>query len=196
MNPPACACRLPWDRHVTNFRLRPAARSEQPAAAARWMQPTDRFGPSESPRDDSGTTRPDLTAVTSRGDSGRHTELTGVTSRGDSGRHTELTGVTSRRDSGVGGHRILPSGGHVGLPTDGHSTAVSDWHPDVPNRYIPARRGTQRHAHKTRAIAIVPADAVHMATPGVADRARLKLLLDTLCGLPHPVWATSLELTR
>ena len=38
--------------------------------------------------------------------------------------------------------------------------------------------------------------AVHVATPGVADRARLKLLLDTLCGLPQPVWATSLELTR
>ncbi len=38
-------------------------------------------------------------------------------------------------------------------------------------------------------------NAVHVATSDVADRARLKLLVDTLCGLPQPVWATSLGLT-
>ncbi len=43
--------------------------------------------------------------------------------------------------------------------------------------------------------AIVVADAVHVASPGVADRARLNSLLDTLRGLPQPVWATSLEPT-
>ena len=94
----------------------------------------------------------------------------------------------------VGGHRILPSGGHVGLPTDGHSTlsviGIRTFR-TATNRHL----GDATSRAQNAGYAIVLAGAVHVATPGVADRARLKLLLDTLCGLPQPVWATSLELT-